>query len=232
MAYTPTTWVEGTTKVGPTNLNHLETGLQASAVVADAAIPKSTVTTAGDVIYATGNAAVTRLGLGGVGTVLKGGASAPSFSSIVNADIDAAAAIAKSKLASLAIVNADVDAAAAIVLTKLNIPGGTTQFARADGTWAVPAGATTMLRGKITGATGAVTYGTGFSCARNSAGNYTITFTAAFTTNPPVVLFQTTDSTLRLAAVTALSTSAVTVVIETTAGAATDDDFNFLAVQV
>lgn len=40
-------------------------------------------------------------------------------STIVNADVDAAAAIAKSKLASLAIVNADVDAAAAIAASKL-----------------------------------------------------------------------------------------------------------------
>lgn len=38
---------------------------------------------------------------------------------LVNADIAAAAAIAKSKLAALAIVNADVDAAAAIAQTKL-----------------------------------------------------------------------------------------------------------------
>lgn len=40
---------------------------------------------------------------------------------IVNADINAAAAIAKSKLAALAIVNADVDAAAAIAESKLNL---------------------------------------------------------------------------------------------------------------
>jgi hypothetical protein len=37
MSYAPTTWVEKVTKVGPTNLNHLEGGVQAAAAVADAA---------------------------------------------------------------------------------------------------------------------------------------------------------------------------------------------------
>jgi len=43
--------------------------------------------------------------------------------SITNADIAAAAGISKSKLAALAIVNADVDAAAAIAYSKLNLAG-------------------------------------------------------------------------------------------------------------
>jgi len=49
--------------------------------LANAAIPKSTVTTAGDVIYATGSGAVTRLGIGTAGQVLtvNGGATAPSW---------------------------------------------------------------------------------------------------------------------------------------------------------
>jgi hypothetical protein len=48
---------------------------------ATAAIPKSTVTTAGDVIYATGSSALTRLGIGTAGQVLtvNGGATAPSW---------------------------------------------------------------------------------------------------------------------------------------------------------
>lgn len=172
MAYTRASvlwkdWPDTSTPVTAAALNHVEDGLVTAAATADsastaasaastaasaaqttanAAIPKSVVTAAGDVIYATGNAAVTRLALGGVGTVLKGGASAPSFATIVNADIDAAAAvaysklaltgsvvnadisataaIAKSKLASLAIVNADVDAAAAIAYSKLNLALG------------------------------------------------------------------------------------------------------------
>jgi hypothetical protein len=48
---------------------------------ANAAVPKSTVTTAGDVIYGTGSSAVTRLGIGTAGQVLtvNGGATAPSW---------------------------------------------------------------------------------------------------------------------------------------------------------
>jgi hypothetical protein len=49
--------------------------------LAAAAVPKSTVTTAGDVIYATGSGAVTRLGIGTAGQVLKvnSGATAPEW---------------------------------------------------------------------------------------------------------------------------------------------------------
>lgn len=49
--------------------------------LAAAAVPKSTVTTAGDVIYATGSGVVTRLGIGTAGQVLtvNGGATAPSW---------------------------------------------------------------------------------------------------------------------------------------------------------
>jgi hypothetical protein len=49
--------------------------------LAAAAIPKSTVTTAGDVIYATGSGAVTRLGIGTAGQVLtvNGGGTAPAW---------------------------------------------------------------------------------------------------------------------------------------------------------
>lgn len=52
MAYAPTTWVGGVTKVGPTNLNHLEGGVQAAAAVADAA------TTAAAAAQSTANAAL------------------------------------------------------------------------------------------------------------------------------------------------------------------------------
>jgi hypothetical protein len=52
-----------------------------ASTTATAAIPKSTVTTAGDVIYATGSAAVTRLGIGTAGQVLavNSGATAPEW---------------------------------------------------------------------------------------------------------------------------------------------------------
>jgi hypothetical protein len=52
--------------------------------LAAAAIPKSTVTTAGDVIYATGSAAVTRLGIGTANQVLtvNSGATAPQWTTL------------------------------------------------------------------------------------------------------------------------------------------------------
>jgi hypothetical protein len=55
--------------------------------LAAAAVPKSTVTTAGDVIYATGSGAVTRLGIGTSGQVLtvNSGATAPSWTTPASA---------------------------------------------------------------------------------------------------------------------------------------------------
>ena len=55
-----------------------------ASTTATAAIPKSTVTTAGDVIYATGSAAVTRLGIGTANQVLavNSGATAPEWKTI------------------------------------------------------------------------------------------------------------------------------------------------------
>ena len=47
--------------------------------LAAAAIPKSTVTTSGDVIYATGSSAVTRLGIGSTGQVLTVSGGVPSW---------------------------------------------------------------------------------------------------------------------------------------------------------
>jgi len=57
------------------------TAVKSAYDLAAAAIPKSTVTTAGDVIYATGSSAVTRLGIGTAGQVLKvnSGATAPEW---------------------------------------------------------------------------------------------------------------------------------------------------------
>jgi hypothetical protein len=57
------------------------TAVKSSYDLAAAAVPKSTVTTAGDVIYATGSSAVARLGLGTAGQVLtvNTGATAPEW---------------------------------------------------------------------------------------------------------------------------------------------------------
>jgi len=64
-----------------TTLAATANAVKTSYDLAAAAIPKSTVTTAGDVIYATGSAAVTRLGIGTAGQVLRvnSGATAPEW---------------------------------------------------------------------------------------------------------------------------------------------------------
>lgn len=59
------------------------TNAATAQTTADAAVPKSTVTTAGDIIYATGSAAVTRLGLvGSTNSILTAGASAPAYQTL------------------------------------------------------------------------------------------------------------------------------------------------------
>jgi hypothetical protein len=65
----------------PTATKAAKDAADAAQTTATAAIPKSTVTTAGDVIYATGSGAVTRLGIGTAGQVLtvNGGGTAPSW---------------------------------------------------------------------------------------------------------------------------------------------------------
>jgi len=55
------------------------TAVKSAYDLAAAAIPKSTVTTNGDVIYATGSSAVTRLGIGSAGQVLTVAAGIPSW---------------------------------------------------------------------------------------------------------------------------------------------------------
>ena len=55
------------------------TAVKSAYDLAAAAIPKSTVTTAGDVIYATGSSAVTRLGVGTTGQVLTVAGGVPSW---------------------------------------------------------------------------------------------------------------------------------------------------------
>ena len=59
--------------------NTANTTANSATTTANAAIPKSTVTTAGDIIYATGSGAVTRLGIGTTGQVLKVTAGIPSW---------------------------------------------------------------------------------------------------------------------------------------------------------
>lgn len=87
MAYSRTTWVDGSTPaIDAANLNNIETGILGVETTANAAIPKSVVTAAGDLIYATGSGAVTNLATSN-GKFLKAGASAPSWATPALSDL-------------------------------------------------------------------------------------------------------------------------------------------------
>lgn len=79
---------------------------------------------AGDLLTATGATTLSKLAIGSASKVLTTNGTAPSWNLLVNANIDAAAAIAYSKLALTgSIVNADVNASAAIAYSKLALTG-------------------------------------------------------------------------------------------------------------
>lgn len=68
------------TPLNATNLNKIETGIQTAQALAEAAIPKSLVTTVGDIIYATASAVLARLGKPSVDSVLQNNsAGTPSW---------------------------------------------------------------------------------------------------------------------------------------------------------
>lgn len=95
MAYSPTNWVDGTTKLGPTNLNKIETALTKMAYALDGAA---------NTVPVTDGATIT-------------------WQQVGNAQVAAGAAIAYSKLnLATSIVNADVSASAAIAIAKLADP--------------------------------------------------------------------------------------------------------------
>lgn len=80
MAYSRSTWVDNSAPaINAANLNNIEAGLEAADTIARAAIPKSTGTTAGDTMYFTASATVTRLALGTTGKVYQAGATAPAW---------------------------------------------------------------------------------------------------------------------------------------------------------
>lgn len=86
----------------------------------DSLSPDTVITTEGDLIVgnASGNAA--RLALGAANTLAKSNGTTVTYAKLVNADVDAAAAIAYSKLnLASSILNADVAAGAAIAYSKL-----------------------------------------------------------------------------------------------------------------
>lgn len=87
-----------------------------------------------------------------------------------------------------------------------------------------------MLTGIVTGATGVVVAGGGFSVSRSSAGVYVFTYTVDFPAAPAV--FATPVQAARLAPdiQAAAGASGCTILWLNTAAAAADTDFHFLAV--
>jgi len=82
MAYTPTNWVNKVTTLGPTNLNKLENGVQATATVADAALPASQspkliYDAKGDILVALSDNTPQRLAVGSDGYYLQADSSQP-----------------------------------------------------------------------------------------------------------------------------------------------------------
>lgn len=71
--------LENSTSSTSTTTAAVPASVKSAFDLANAAIPKSTVTTNGDIIYATGSAAVTRLGVGSTGQVLTVSGGIPSW---------------------------------------------------------------------------------------------------------------------------------------------------------
>ena len=71
-------------------------------------------------------------------------------------------------------------------------------------------------------------YGTGYACVRNSAGNYTVTFTAAFAVLPIVIVTPLGGANITTV-VSGVGAGSFNVQISNTGNVATDNAFNFLA---
>jgi hypothetical protein len=100
--------------------NQVLTDTDGAGTLGWSTVASTVTTTRGDLIKR-GAAADERLAIGAANDVLKTDGTDPSWGKIVNANIDAAAAIAYSKLnLATSIVNADVNAAAAIAGTKIS----------------------------------------------------------------------------------------------------------------
>jgi hypothetical protein len=115
-----------------TNLLPDQTGNNGKALVTDgtntswAAVVTDPLTTRGDFLVRNASNVNDRLAVGSANTVLKSNGTDPSYGLLVNANIDAAAAISYSKLnLTNSIVNADINASAAIAGSKLQAASNT-----------------------------------------------------------------------------------------------------------
>jgi hypothetical protein len=86
-----------------------------------------------------------------------------------------------------------------------------------------------MVRGRVTGATGGVAAGTGFSSQRTAPGQYAIYFSAGFPATP-ALLATIDDSSDRRITVWGIGPASFSVNTRNASGVLTDTDFSFLAV--
>ena len=123
MAYTKQTWTNGVSKLNATRMQHIEDGLEASALVADGAIAKSLVDAKGDLLVGSAADTEARQAVGANNTLVVADSAQTNgikWAQLTNAMVAAGAAIDYSKLnLASSIVNADISASAAIAVSKL-----------------------------------------------------------------------------------------------------------------
>jgi hypothetical protein len=102
MAYTKQTWTNGSSKLNATRMQHIEDGLEASALVADGGIPSTIIDAKGDLIVGSAADTAIRKAVGSNDTVVVADstqAGGIKWTQVGNAQVASGAAIARSKLA-------------------------------------------------------------------------------------------------------------------------------------
>lgn len=127
---------------------------------------------------------------------------------------------------------ADSNVTAAKIETDVNLPGNNVKLNGQNAVCSANPSSKGLkiVRGRIRGSDGATLHGEGFSAVRNSAGNYTVTFSAAFSDTPTCVTTASASSGIRNTKVSGESTTLFGVNITDLVPNNVDADFNFIAI--